>query len=146
MSRKVQSLERINSIRETNETFYSLAHINGCFPALLMSNTCQNFRLFLVTNLSFLNFRFFLLMYPGSVTDAARHCGGAALLPLVEVVQRDGWAGLGFWWAFYDVHCSLSNVYCLLVVLHSWIISTMAQERIVTFPAARRRCFSPVVM
>ena len=44
-------------------------HVNGRFPAVYMSYTSQNFRLFHVSNLFVLNFRIFLLMYPGSATD-----------------------------------------------------------------------------
>ena len=38
------------------------------FPAVYMSCMSQNFRLFPVSNLSVLNFRIFLLMYPGPLT------------------------------------------------------------------------------
>ena len=41
-------------------------HVNGWFPAVYMSCTTQNFRLFHVSNLSVRNFRIFLLMYTGS--------------------------------------------------------------------------------
>ena len=50
---KYESFERINSIRKTNE----------------------NFRSFYVSNLSVRNFRFFLLMYPGSKTHHSCHTG-----------------------------------------------------------------------
>ena len=44
-------------------------HVNGWFPAVYTSCMSQNFRLFHASNLSVRNFRFFLLMYPGSVTS-----------------------------------------------------------------------------
>ena len=44
-------------------------HVNGWEPAVYMSCMSQNFRLFHVSNLSVRNFRIFLLMYPGSLTD-----------------------------------------------------------------------------
>ena len=49
---KFENLERINSIRETNGNFDSLAHVylNVWFPAIYMSNVIQNFRLFLASN------------------------------------------------------------------------------------------------
>ena len=40
-------------------------HVSGWFPAVYMNCISQNFRLLHVWNLSVLNFRFFLLMYPG---------------------------------------------------------------------------------
>ena len=46
-------------------------HVNGWEPAVYMSCMSQNFRLFHVSNLSVRNFRIFLLMYPGPVTDGA---------------------------------------------------------------------------
>ena len=42
-----------------------VTHINGWFPAVYMSNMSQNFRLFLVSNLSVLNFPFFGLCIRG---------------------------------------------------------------------------------
>ena len=48
-------------------------HLNVWFPAVYMSYTSQNFRLFHVSNLSVRNFRIFLLMYPGSM----RSCRGS---------------------------------------------------------------------
>ena len=70
---KFESLERINSIQETNGNFNSCnsaiyMYVNGWFSAVYMVYTNKNFRLFLVSNLSVLNLRIFLLMYPGSVT------------------------------------------------------------------------------
>ena len=41
------------------------------FPAVSMSYISQNFRLFLVSNVSVLNFRIFLFMYPGPETRSA---------------------------------------------------------------------------
>ena len=63
MSRKIESFERINSIRETNGILTLSTHVNGWFPAVYMSCMSQNFRLFHVSNLSVRNFRIFLLMY-----------------------------------------------------------------------------------
>ena len=45
----------------------NVTHANGWFLVVFMSCMSQNFRLFLVSNLSVLNFRFFLLMCTGSV-------------------------------------------------------------------------------
>ena len=61
------SFERINSIREKTEVLTHATHVNGWEPAVLSCMT-QNFRLFLVSNLSVQNLRIFLLMYPGSVS------------------------------------------------------------------------------
>ena len=60
------------------ETLTHVTHVNGWFPAVYMSYMSQNFRLFHVSNLPFLNFRIFLLMYPGPalhrrVTAASAH-------------------------------------------------------------------------
>ena len=44
-----------------------------------MSCMSQNFRLFLVSNLSVQNFRIFLLMYPGSMNGPGRGSGGSCL-------------------------------------------------------------------
>ena len=85
MSRKFESLERINSISETNRSFDSCNSrkrlgyhpvpaaaapprrpvLDGS-PAVYMSYMSQNFCLLPVSNLSVLNFRIFLLMYPES--------------------------------------------------------------------------------
>ena len=45
-----------------------VTHVNGSFPAVYMSCTGQNFRSFLVSNLSVRNFRICLLMYPRPLT------------------------------------------------------------------------------
>ena len=50
------------------EILTNATHVNGWEPAVYMSCMSQNFRLFHVSNLSVRNFRFFLLMYTGSVT------------------------------------------------------------------------------
>ena len=50
------------------EILTRVTHVNGWEPAVYMSYTSQNFRLFHVSNLSVRNFRIFLLMYPGSMT------------------------------------------------------------------------------
>ena len=47
-------------------------HVNGWEPAVYMSCTSQNFRLFHVSNLSVRNFRIFLLMYTGSLSPLRR--------------------------------------------------------------------------
>ena len=49
-----------------------VTHVNGWEPAVYMSHVSQNFRLFHVSNLSVLNFRIFLLMYPGSSVAGGR--------------------------------------------------------------------------
>ena len=54
------------------EILTRVTHVNGREPAVYMSYTSQNFRLFHVSNLSVRNFRIFLLMYPGSMS-AAHH-------------------------------------------------------------------------
>ena len=70
---KNESLERINSIRETNGNFDSC---NSCkwlgTSRLHYTYTCQNFRLFHVSNLSVRNFRI-LLMYTGSMCPNEPH-------------------------------------------------------------------------
>ena len=72
MSRKFESFERINSIRETNGNFDSC---NSCERrAVHMSCMSQNFRLFHLSNLSVRNFRIFLLMYTGSMTSFRVWC------------------------------------------------------------------------
>ena len=43
-----------------------VAHVNGWFLSVYTSYKSQNFRLFVESNLSVLNFRIFLLMYLGS--------------------------------------------------------------------------------
>ena len=60
MSRKIRKLRK-EKFDATDAT-----HINDWFPAVYMSCVSQHFRLFHVSNLSFRNFWFFLLMYPGS--------------------------------------------------------------------------------
>ena len=89
---KFESLERKNSIRESNRSFDSCNSrkrpgnhpvpaaaapprrpvLDGS-PAVYMSYMSQNFCLFPVSKLSVLNFRIFLLMYPES---SERHPGG----------------------------------------------------------------------
>ena len=66
-------------MRETNGKFGSCNSCKRLFPAVYMSYMSQNFRLFLASNLSFLNFRTFPLMYPGSVMIA--EVGQASDLP-----------------------------------------------------------------
>ena len=63
------------------EILTRVTHVNGWFPAVYMSYTSQNFRLFHVSNLSVRNFRIFLLMYPGSsiAGDGAVSATGPAL-------------------------------------------------------------------
>ena len=45
-----------------------VTHVNGWEPAVSISYVSHNFRLFHVSNLSIRNFRFFLLMCPGSLS------------------------------------------------------------------------------
>ena len=65
---KFESFERINSIRVTNINFDPCNSCKRWFPAVYMSCMSQNFRLLQVSNLSVLNFRIFLHMYPGSLS------------------------------------------------------------------------------
>ena len=80
MIRKFESLERINSISETNGSFEWTegTRVNGWFSAVYTISFSQNFRLFHVSNLSVLNFRIFLLMYPAYAGATGRgslhHC------------------------------------------------------------------------
>ena len=53
------------------EILTRVTHVNGWFPDVYMSYMSQNFHLFIVSNLSVLNFRNFLLMYPVSVYGGA---------------------------------------------------------------------------
>ena len=82
---KFESLERINSIRETNENFDSSNSCKRLVPAVYMSYTSQNFRLFLVSNSSVVTFRICLFKYVGA------HVGVWRLGP---GVGRRGPAGL----------------------------------------------------
>ena len=43
-----------------------MSYMSQNFPAVYIRCMCQSFRLFHVSYLSILNFRFFLFMYPGS--------------------------------------------------------------------------------
>ena len=54
------------------ETLTHSTHVNGWEPAVYFSCVGQHFRLFHVSNLSVRNFRVFLLMYPGSPSQAAQ--------------------------------------------------------------------------
>ena len=45
-----------------------VSHVNGWVPAVFMSYMSQDFRLFHASSISVQNFRFFLLMYPWSMT------------------------------------------------------------------------------
>ena len=47
-------------------------HVNGWEPAIYINYMNQNFRLFLVSNLSVLNYRIFLPMYPRFIDTIAR--------------------------------------------------------------------------
>ena len=79
---KFESLERINSICETN-SFDSCKSCNGWFPAVYMTYTSQNLRLFHGSNLSVLNFRIFCLCIRGQWVGGRRAatCVRAAPLP-----------------------------------------------------------------
>ena len=74
MGRRVWSLERINSIRKQTVVLTHVTHVNGWFPAIYMSYMSSNFRFFLVSNKTVLNFRIFLLMYPISYDAGEVHC------------------------------------------------------------------------
>ena len=56
-------------MRETKEILTHATHVNGWFPVVYMSCMSQNFRLFHASNLSVRNFRIFLLMYTGSLSN-----------------------------------------------------------------------------
>ena len=62
------------------ETLPHATHVNGWFPAVYMSCMIQNCRLLHVSNLSAQNFRVFLLVYSGSVSDAGRSAARVVLL------------------------------------------------------------------
>ena len=86
------------------EILAHVTYLNGLFPAVYMSYTSQNFRLFHVSNLFARNFLFFLHMYPRSLsqvvclsvclssTSVAVACVGVgpfqAAVALVEMLQR----------------------------------------------------------
>ena len=65
-SRKIRKFRTDKVDARNKRTLTHSAWKNGWEPAVYMSCMSQNFRLFLVLNLSVLNFRIFLLMYPGS--------------------------------------------------------------------------------
>ena len=62
-AQQFESLQRINSIRQTNGSFNSCNSCKWLGPAVYMSKTL---RLFHVSNIFVVNFRFCLLVYPGS--------------------------------------------------------------------------------
>ena len=70
-------------------------HVNVWFPAVYMSCTSQNFRLFHVSNLPVRNFRIFLLMYPGSESGGVGHriYGGRRAAPGSDD-RRGAWGSL----------------------------------------------------
>ena len=83
MSSEIRNFIADISIRETNESFDGLrfslkVNFSSKFPAVYMSDMMQNLRLFHVSNLPVLNFRSFLLMYPGSqlavITSRHQQC------------------------------------------------------------------------
>ena len=86
MSRKFESFERINSIRDTNGSFDSCNSCKWLGTAVYMSSMSQNFRLLLVWNLSVQNCRLFLLMYPGSRYGVANTHG---------LLRRRRWLHIG---------------------------------------------------
>ena len=55
--------------KKQTEVLTHVTYVNDWEPAVYMSYLSRNFRLFLVSNLSVLNFDFFLLMYPWSETE-----------------------------------------------------------------------------
>ena len=72
MGRKIRKFRTDKFYRYEKRTkiLTPVTHGNGWFPAVYASYMNQNFRSFLVSNLSVLNFRIFLLMYPGSMIRA----------------------------------------------------------------------------
>ena len=68
--KNIKCLERINSVCETNRSFDSCHSCKRLVPSCLHELHESDFCLFHVSNLSGLNFRIFLLMYPGSMTIA----------------------------------------------------------------------------
>ena len=91
---KLESFERINSMRETNGNFDSCNSCKRLEPAVYMSCMSQNFRLFHVSNLSVRNFRFFSAHVSGIIEPRCGAAGGGggracfstgvrSLLPLV---------------------------------------------------------------
>ena len=75
MSRKIIKFRTDKfDARNKREFLTHGTHVNGWEPAVYLSFMSQNFRLPLVSNLSVLNLRIFLLMYPGSLCPS----GGTA--------------------------------------------------------------------
>ena len=70
-----------------------ITQVNGWFPSVYVSYMSQNFLLFYVSNLSVRNFRIFLLMYPGSLSDVGARCGGRCYVTCP--VRGCGWGGGG---------------------------------------------------
>ena len=66
MSRKIRKFRKDKFDTRNKRKFWL-----GWEPAVYMSYMSQNFRLFLVSNLSVQNFRIFLLMYSGSLSLSA---------------------------------------------------------------------------
>ena len=75
MSRKFRKLRTDKFDRETNGNFDSCS---SCKRPVYMSYMSKIFRVFLKSNLSVLNFRICLLMYPGSPSRRAARCVGGA--------------------------------------------------------------------
>ena len=71
---KIESFERINSIRETNVNFGSCNSCKRLVPSRLHELHETKLRLFHVSNLSGRNFRIFLLIYPGPVCEYSHRC------------------------------------------------------------------------
>ena len=72
MSRKIESFERINSMRETNESFDSCKSCKRLVPSRL-HELQKNVRLFLASNLSVQNFRIFSARVSGATVTALHH-------------------------------------------------------------------------
>ena len=107
MSRKFESFERINSIRETNGNVDYATHVSSWYPAVYVSCMRQNYRLFHILNLSVRNFPIFLLMSPGSLRRTAGRAGHGcqvlrrrAALPSGDFnlnYRRRQWQAVGKW-------------------------------------------------
>ena len=70
-------------------------HVNGWFPAVYMSCMSQNFRLFHVSNLSVRNFRIFLLMYTGFMSELADGAGRLFAVECRRTTSNDNRAPTG---------------------------------------------------
>ena len=80
-------------MRETNENLDPYNSSKRLVPIRLRELHESNLFLFYVSNLSVRNFRIFLLMYPGSLSDVGARCGGRCYVTCP--VRGCGWGGGG---------------------------------------------------